>query len=111
ATPVLSFFDVCLAEFPPPAGVVDALYESFPLLFLRQVQEEFDDPGPVAMEVALEPHDRFIASLPDVAVLLRGQPLGAEDLGMHPSDQNLLVIGAFEDPDPSPLGEAERGPP
>ena len=30
---------------------------------------------------------------------------------MNTGDQNLLVIGAVEDPDPPPLGERARRPP
>jgi hypothetical protein len=42
---------------------------------------------------------------------LGGKSLVAQDFGMHANHQNFFVIGAIEDADPSPLGEAYVGAP
>src|SRR5512147_2492401 len=55
--PELALFEVGAAEFPVLVGVVDAREEPLALLLLRQVQEELDDAGAVAVEVALEAGD------------------------------------------------------
>ncbi len=77
------------------------------------MKEELHDAGAVAVQVALEPLDGFVSPPPDVAVphFCLGKPFGTEDLRVDAGDQNLLVIGAVEDPDPPALGERARRPP
>ena len=50
--PVLPLFNVSRGELPVLARVIDAFEESLPLLLFREVEKDFDDPGPVAMQVA-----------------------------------------------------------
>src|ERR1700722_6897577 len=65
------------------------------------MEEDFEGPGSVAIEMALQIHDGGVTLVPDgfvVAQFLR-KPLSAKQLRMHPNDQHLLVIGAIEDAD------------
>jgi hypothetical protein len=52
-------------EFPVLVRLVNTFEESLSLLFLRQVKKEFDDPGAVAIKMALQIHDGTIPLLPD----------------------------------------------
>ena len=81
------------------------MQETLPLLLLREVQEELDDAGSVAVEMALQIRDRPIPLVPDRLVVVRRvrEPFAAEDLGMHADDQHLLVVGPVEDADPPAL--------
>src|ERR1039457_2221468 len=100
--PVFPFVNVREAEFPVLVRLVNTFNKSFSLLSLRQVKKEFDDPGAVAIEVALQIHDGTIPLQPDgffIAQLFR-KPLAAENLRMHSNDQDLLVVGTIEDADP-----------
>ena len=77
------------------------------------MQEEFDDPGAVPVEVLLEVHDGAIPSLPDgpVVAQLGRESLAVENLRMHAGDQHLLVIGPVEDADVPPFRQAVRRAP
>ena len=76
--------------------------EALSLLLLREVEEELDDAGSVAVEVSLQIRDRAIPVVPDRLVVVRRvrEPFAAENLGMHADDQHLLVVGSVEDADP-----------
>ena len=111
--PVFALFDVGERELPVLLRLVDARKEAFALLFLGQVQEEFDDARAVPVQVALEVADGAVAILPDAVVgdELPGKILFAEDRGMHAHDQHLFVIRAVEDADAAALGKLERRAP
>ena len=51
--------------------------------------------------------DGTISLLPDCVLVeqLVRQPLGAQDLRMHPNDQHFLVIGPIEDADAAAFGQ------
>ncbi|MGB7758804.1 MAG: HAD-IC family P-type ATPase [Bryobacteraceae bacterium] len=85
--PIFPLVNVRGAEFPVLVGLINALEESLPLLFLRKVEEYFDSSRSVAIEVALQVPDGAIPLRPDsflVAQLFR-KPLAAENLRMHPN--------------------------
>ena len=63
--PVLPLVNVRDAEFPVLVRLINALEESLSLLCFRQVQEEFDDPGAIAVEVVFQIHDGTIPLLPE----------------------------------------------
>src|SRR6202034_1139256 len=103
---------VRLAEFPVLFRIVDAREEAPALLLLGEMQEELDDAGAVAVQVALESHDGLIALIPDglSAAGIR-QSFPAQDLGVHAHDEHLLVVRAVEDSDLAALGQIARGTP
>ena len=111
--PILSLVNVSCAELPILSRIIDTLKESLSLLIERKVQEYLDDLRVVAMKVLLQINDRAIPLLPDVLVVaqLLGEPLAAEKFRAHSNDENLLVIEAVEDVDPSAFGKAESGAP
>src|SRR5665213_2089335 len=87
---------------------VDALKEAPALLGLGEVQEELDDAGAVAVQVLLEFDDGTVPALPERRLFgqLGRQALGRKDLGVNLYDEDLLVIGPVEDPDPASRGQA-----
>jgi hypothetical protein len=80
------------------------------LFFLREMEEELDDAGSVAVEVFLQIHDRTIPVVPDrlVVVWRAGSPFAAENFAVHADDQHLLVVRPIEDADP-PAFPVARG--
>ena len=105
--PVPALGQIASRELPVLGGVVQALEKSLLLLLAGEVQEDLHDPGAGAGKVALEGVDVLVAVLPHG---LRGPVTGGvkpavQQLGVHPDHQDLLVVGAVEDPDPPTLGE------
>ena len=94
-------------EFPVLARLIDTCQESLALLVLRKVEEDFDHPGPVAMQVLLQIHDGAIALVPDgfFVAQLGGSPWLRRSLRMHANYQHFLIVRAIEDADPSALGK------
>src|ERR1700722_16851073 len=78
-----------------------------PLLFLRDVEEELDHTGAASIQMVLEGVDVLVPSLPKVRTGLGPgwEMLWGQQFGVHPDDQDLLVVRAVEDPDPPPLGQ------
>jgi hypothetical protein len=111
--PVFSFVNVREAKFPILVRFINPFEESLSLFILRQVKEDFDDPGAVSVEMFFQVHDGTIPVLPKVllvAQLLR-ETLIAENLRMHANDQYVLVIRAIEDAYAPAFGKAARGAP
>jgi len=93
--------------FPVLGRAVQAFEESPLLHLLGDVEKELDDPGAVAVEVALERVDVLVAVPPNVLRGLfscAGIPVRPE-LGVHPDHRYVLVAAAVEDPDPAPFGK------
>ena len=110
--PELSLRDVAHRELPVFRWLFDALQEPPFLLFLGDVQKEFQDQRPVAREIALERPDILEPFLPDVlGHQLGGHFLFFEKARMHAHDQHFLIIGAVENPDPAALGKSAGGAP
>lgn len=110
---VAALGEVVVAELPVLVRVVDAGEQTLALLVLRQVQEELDDAGAVAVQVPLRIDDGTVAALPQ-RLALKGrvrQVLGCEDVGAHAHDQHLLVVGSVEDADTPALGQGTLGAP
>src|SRR5262249_22252023 len=94
-------------EFPVLFRLVEPIHEPLFLFLPRNVQEELEDDHALPGEVVLEMRDVGEPFVPDVlAHEFRRQLLPLQDLLVHAHDQDLLVIRAVEDPDPSPLGHA-----
>src|SRR4029077_8074522 len=74
ARPELSVGHVRRVEFPVLLRIVDARDKALALLVLRQMQEDLDDPGAVAMEVLLHSGYRVIAILPQAIVAGAARP-------------------------------------
>jgi len=55
--PVFPLVDVRDAELPVLARLIDALEEAFALLAFREMEEELDDPGSIAVEMFLQVND------------------------------------------------------
>src|SRR5271157_5891777 len=86
--PVVPLVNVREAELPVFVSLINALEESLALLVLRQVKEELDDPGTVAVEMLLQVHNGTIPLLPNrlfVQQLIR-EPLAVKNLRMHAND-------------------------
>src|SRR6185437_7778634 len=100
-------------ELPVLLRLVDARQKTFPLFFLRKMEEKFDDACSICVKMPLQIHDRPIAVVPDFIFIMNGigKPFAAEDLGMHAHDQNLLVVGTVENADLSAFGKISCGPP
>ena len=92
---------------------MDALKETLSLFLLREVEEELDDAGSVAVEVSLQIHDGTIPVVPNHLIGVRRvrDPFAAENLGMHADDKHLLVVGSVEDPDPPAFRQIAGGAP
>src|SRR5208337_876033 len=103
--PEAALEEVCRRELPVFPGIFKPLEKSLTLFVLGDVQEELEHHCAVAGQVPLQSIDVFIAVSPEVVVDLDvGDPRGLDQLRMHSDDQDLLVIGAVEDADPSPFG-------
>ncbi len=63
--PELPLFYVGHTEFPVFFGLVDPIEKALSLFFLGKMQEEFDDPGAVAVEMGLQIDDGLIPLPPD----------------------------------------------
>src|SRR5579862_9829765 len=62
--PELALADICGAEFPILFRLFNSFEETTALLVFRQMQEKFDDPRAVSMEMRLRFDDGAIASFP-----------------------------------------------
>ncbi len=110
--PVGALRDVLGLDLPVLGGLQDAIEQALSLLLPGDMQEDLDDARAVLREVPLEAVDRAVALLPDALLLaVVGQRLCEQDLGVHPDDQHLLVIGAVEDRDLAALGKVARRAP
>src|SRR5438445_845035 len=111
--PKPSFFDIGEADFPVLFRGIDAFEEAFALFFFREVEEELDDPGPVAVEMVLQVHDGPIALPPQALPVERffRQFLALESLRMDANDEDFLVIRAIKDADPAAFVQAAGGSP
>src|SRR5579859_2163483 len=106
--PVFPFLDIPEREFPVLLRIVNASEQSLSLLLPGEVEKDLDRPRKVPMEVVLQSHDGAVPILPQgfQVVHLLGKPLITEKLRVHANHQDLFIIGAIENPDPSPLGQA-----
>ncbi len=107
ALPIFPLVNVCEAEFPVLIRLINAFEKALSLFVLRQMEEELDDTGAISMEMLLQVHDGTISFLPNrflVAQLIR-KAFVAENLRMHPHDENLLIVGTIEDGDPPAFGK------
>src|ERR1700684_4648729 len=68
--PVFPFVNVREAEFPVLVRLVDALEETLSLLVFGEMEEDFDDPRAVTVEMFLQVHDGTIAVLPNTSFFL-----------------------------------------
>ena len=68
--PEFPLFNVRDAEFPVLFRLVDACEKALSLLLLGEVEEELDDAGSVDVEVFLQIHDRTIAVVPELLVVM-----------------------------------------
>ena len=94
-------------ELPVLVRGVCAL-EKTPLLFgLGNVQEKLYNDDTVAVQVTLEAANVLEAFVPDLPGHESGRDLfPAEEFGMNPNNQRLLVITAIEDADGAPIRQA-----
>ena len=67
---------------------INSLEKALPLLVFRQVEIEFDDPRPVAVQMLFQIHDGAKSALPNGLFVERSIPnsLAAEDLGVDADD-------------------------
>ena len=63
------------------------------------------------MQVVLEGVDVVVAASPEVGTGLGGVVLLGQDLGVHPDDEDILVVGAIEDGELAAGGQGGSGPP
>src|SRR5215468_9584205 len=102
--PELTFVYIRSREFPVLLGSIEALHKALLLFLARQQQEKLEDNDSLTSEVMLEVRD---ISEPLVPYVLPDKRLGYlllfQDLLVHAQNQDLLVIGAVEYPDPPPL--------
>src|ERR1700691_1824115 len=101
AGPIFSFRIVRLADFPAPPGIVQAPLETPQLLFLADVQEEFENVGVVRDQPPLEVVDLPVALGPD---FFRNQIVDAHD-------EHIFVMGAVENHHLAALGNLLFDPP
>src|SRR6185295_7566515 len=99
-------------ELPVFFRLVEPREKPFLLLLARHMQEELEDDGPIAGQVALEVADVFETFVPDPwRHDLRREFLCGEQLIVDTYDEHLLVVGAVEDPDAPALRQrAEASP-
>src|SRR5262249_52000673 len=90
ARPMLTFFHVAAAELPILGGIVDASEEALSLFFLGDVQKEFHDARPVAMQVQFQVVDRSIPSFPYLVRIERvlRQALALKNFRMDANDED-----------------------
>src|SRR5207249_3595567 len=113
AVPELSLRHIRQAELPVLVRIINAVEKTLPLLFLRNVEEEFHDACAISMEMAFQIHDRAVPVSPDRLLIENfcRKPLAEQDFRMHADDQHFLVIGPVENPNPTPLRQALGGAP
>src|SRR5262249_54974527 len=88
-------------------GPIESLEEPPLLLLLRYVQEELEHHDAVAHEMFFAGADVLVARFPERLAALTGRELlRVEQLRMDLHDEDVLVVGAVEDADPSPLRQA-----
>ena len=94
-------------ELPVFGRVVEPVEQSLFLLVLGDVQEDFDDARAVAMKMSLERVDVLVTLVPELVALggVRRKVLSREDVGVDTSNEDLFVVRAVEDPDPSTFGK------
>ena len=111
--PECALLHIGVTKLPVMGGFVQTLQKARLLLFLREVQKDFDDPRPVEAEAPLEIIDRAIPLLPDFLEVMRrvGNRFAFENAGVHPDDQNFLVVRSVEDRDAPALGQISVRPP
>jgi len=61
----ISLVNIREAEFPVLVRIVNALEEALALFFLRQMEEDLDDPRAVPVEMLLQAGDGAVPLLPD----------------------------------------------
>src|SRR5215472_17142624 len=102
--PELTFVHVRSRELPVLLRCIEALHKALFLCLARHVQEELEDDDSLPSEVILKASNM---GEPLVPYALTDQRLGylllLEDLLVHAHNQDLLVIGAVEYPDPPAL--------
>src|SRR5262252_1670972 len=110
--PKLTFVDVRSRELPVLLRYIEALHKALFLLLARHVQEELEDDDSLPSEVILKVRDIGEPLVPyAIADQGFGNLLLLEDLLVHAHNQDLLVIGAVEYPDPPALGQTLGIPP
>jgi len=83
------------------------------LLILGQVEENLDDHGAIAVEVRLQVPDGFEPIVPEgfFAPMGTGETFPLEEIGVHPDDEDFLIVGTVENADVAPLRKAAGRPP
>ena len=104
--------DVAHLELPVLCRLFQPGKKAFALLLLGDMQEEFQDHGAVAREIALDRGNILKAVAPDVFgdELWRNFLFG-EDFRMHAHHQAFLVMGAIEDADAAALRQRDQAAP
>ncbi len=111
--PVFPLMNVREAELPVLVRLVDALEEASPLFALREVEEDLDDPGSIAVEMLLQINDGTIPLLPNGPLIdqLVRKALAAKNFRVHPNDEDFLIVGSIEDADSPPFRQMASGAP
>src|SRR5215469_435962 len=110
--PELTFLDVGSRELPVLLGSIETLQKAFLLFLARHLEEELEDDDSLTSEVILEMLDIGEPLVPYALPDKRpGHLLLLQDVLVHAHNQDLLVIGAVEYPDPPALGQTLRIPP
>src|ERR1700722_3357507 len=111
--PVLSLVNIREAEFPVLVRLINAREKALALLVFRQVEEYFNNPGAVTVEMFLQVHDGTIALLPNALLVAQRfrKVLIPENLRMHSNDKYLLVVRTIKYSNPSTFGKAAGGAP
>jgi hypothetical protein len=89
-------------ELPVLGRVVEPFEEPPLLLVLRDMEEKLDEVCSVTLEVMFERVDVLVPLLPKLLPACRvgWEVLFGEDVGMDAGDEDLLIVGTVEDPDP-----------
>jgi len=113
ALPELPLVNVREAELPALVRLIDSLQEAFPLFAIREVEEDLDDPGSIAVEMVLQVDDGTIPLLPNGLRIdpLIGKAFAPEDFRMHPNDKHFFIIASIEDADPPAFRQMAGGAP
>ena len=95
--PEFALLNVGKAELPVLFLLIDAFEKALSLLLLREVQEELDDAGSIAVEVSFQIDNGFRTVFALYCLLVTRhlrESLTLENFGMYADDQHLLVIGS-----------------
>src|SRR5581483_2212394 len=112
ARPQLALGNIGHRELPVLGGLVEAVEKALALLLLRDIEEELQDHGALARQIALDRGNVGEALLPDVlGHQLRRDFLLEKQLAMHAHDQAFFVIGAVEYADAPALRQLDHGAP